>query len=363
MLIEVMNNKVVAFFFSNTIVGGAETNILKIAYELKQNNFKIHLLVLEDNGPLLYQVPKFYDSFEVIGRYEKNFIKSFFQFNNFLNKFSPAYISCFGLRVDLFVRLFKLLTFKKFKIIGNIRASENWRKKIHVAIDKYTSFMVTKWVSNSIAGMNVFINREKLSPNLISVIYNFIEYDIRNRVELRSEIDILRIGILANYKTTKGHFNLIEISKILSKYNINHIFICAGQDYTNGKFKNTIIENNLDNKFDLKGFIQDKSKFFNEIDVFLLPSYMEGLPTSVIEAMSFGIPVIASNIDGIPEVIINNYNGLLSHPNDINLFVLNLIKIKNIDLRIKFSDNGYFILDKLFNKQINMLKWITIFKS
>jgi glycosyltransferase involved in cell wall biosynthesis len=150
---------------------------------------------------------------------------------------------------------------------------------------------------------------------------------------------------------------------MLSKYNINHIFICAGQDYTNGKFKNTIIENNLDNKFDLKGFIQDKSKFFNEIDVFLLPSYMEGLPTSVIEAMSFGIPVIASNIDGIPEVIINNYNGLLSHPNDINLFVLNLIKIKNIDLRIKFSDNGYSILDKLFNKQINMLKWITIFKS
>jgi glycosyltransferase involved in cell wall biosynthesis len=173
----------------------------------------------------------------------------------------------------------------------------------------------------------------------------------------------LRIGILANYKTTKGHFNLIEISKMLSKYNINHIFICAGQDYTNGKFKNSIIENNLDNKFDLKGFIQDKSKFFNEIDVFLLPSYMEGLPTSVIEAMSFGIPVIASNIDGIPEVIINNYNGLLSHPNDINLFALNLIKIKNIDLRKMFSDNGYSILDKLFNKQINMLKWITIFKS
>ena len=358
-----MNNKVIVFFFSNTKVGGAETNILKIAYELKQNNFIIHLLVLEDNGPLLYKVPKFYDSFEVIGRYEKNIFKSIFKFINFLNINSPSHISCFGLRVDLFVRLVKLLSFKKFKIICNIRASENWRNKIHTAIDKYTSFLVTKWVSNSIAGMNVFIKREKLSPNLISVIYNFIEYDLRNRVVLRSEIDILRIGILANYKVSKGHFNLIEMSKMLSKYNINHIFICAGQDYTNGKFKNLIIENSLNDKFELRGFIHDKSKFFNEIDTFLLPSYMEGLPTSVIEAMAFGIPVIASNVDGIPEVIKNDYNGLLGDPNDLNLFVYNLIKIKEIDLRIKYSNNSFYILNQFFNKEKNISKWIEIFKS
>lgn len=363
MLNKTMENKVVVFFFSNTIVGGAETNILKIAYELKQNHFKIHLLVLEDNGPLLNNVPKFYDSFEVIGRYENTPFKSIFKFIKFLNKFSPLYISTFGLRVDIFVRLIKLFFFKKYKIIGNIRASENWRNKIHVAIDKYSSFMVTKWISNSTAGMNVFIKREKIPPNKISVIYNFIDYDMCNRIVLRTEIDILRIGILANYKKSKGHFNLIDISKRLTKLKIDHKFICAGQDYTNGKFKDTISENQLNDFFELQGFIQDKKEFFNNIDVLLLPSYMEGLPTSIIETMAYGIPVIASNIDGIPEVIKNDYNGLLADPNDLNLFVLNLIKIKNIDLRIKYSINGFYILNKYFNKKTNISKWIEVFKS
>jgi glycosyltransferase involved in cell wall biosynthesis len=358
-----VNNKVVVFFFSNTIVGGAETNILKIAYELKQNNFKIHLLVLENNGPLLNNVPKFYDSFEVIGRYEKSPLISIYKFLFFLKKNSPSYISTFGLRVDIFVRLIKLFFFKKYKIVGNIRASENWRNNIHVAIDKYTSFMVNKWVSNSRAGMNVFINREKISPDKISIIYNFIDYNLNDKIKLIPNIDILRIGILANYKKSKGHYNLIDISASLTRSQIKHKFICAGQDYTNGKLKKLIYENSLNEFFELQGFIEDKNKFFNEIDVLFLPSYMEGLPTSVIEAMAFGIPVIASNIDGIPEVIKNDYNGLLADPNDLNLFVNNLIKIKSIDLRIKYTNNGFFILNKYFNKERNVSQWIEIFKS
>ena len=359
-----MNKKnVIVFFFSNTFVGGAEVNILKIATELKINNYIIHLLVLEDNGPLLYNIPKFYDSFEVIGRYEKSPLSSFLKFIYFIKKRQPSYISCFGLRVDIFVRFVKLFTFANYSIIGNIRASENWRSKFHSVIDRYTSFLVSKWVSNSIAGMNIFINREKISKNKIDVIYNFIEYDIKNRISLKLEIDILKIGVLANYKKSKGHYNLIKISKILNYRNIKHKFICAGHDYTNGKFKASIIENNLSENFELKGFIENKSQFFNEIDISFLPSYIEGLPTSVLEAMAFGIPIIASNVDGLPEVISNEYNGLISEPDDINLFVNNLIKIKSFDLRTRFSDNSFNILNKLFNKQYNMLNWIEIFKS
>ena len=156
------SKNVVVFFFSNTFVGGAEVNILKIASELKNNNFIVHLLVLEDNGPLLKNIPKFYDSFEVIGRYEKTPIKSLMKFISFSKKHAPSYISCFGLRVDFFVRIIKLLTFGKYKIIGNIRASEKWRNKLHSALDRYTSFLVSRWISNSNAGMNVFIKREKI---------------------------------------------------------------------------------------------------------------------------------------------------------------------------------------------------------
>jgi glycosyltransferase involved in cell wall biosynthesis len=358
---QTVNKGVIVFFFSNTIVGGAEVNVLKIATELKNNNYTIHLLVFEDNGPLMKNVPKFYDSFEIIGRFEKSPFKSILKFIKFLNKTTPTYISCFGLRVDLFVRCIKLFTFRKYCIIGNIRGNENWRNKIHIILDRVTSFLVFKWVSNSVAGMKVFIKREKIPPNKIEVIYNFIDYDRNNRIILRSEIDIFKIGVLANYKKSKGHFNLIEISKIFNNLNFEHKFICAGYDYTNGLFNKHILKNKMEKNFELKGFIDDKNKFFNEIDIMLLPSYMEGLPTSIIEGMAYGIPVIASNVDGLPEVIIDDYNGLLAEPDDISLFVSNLIKLKNYNLRIKYTDNGYLILDKLFNKEINMLKWKKLF--
>ncbi len=354
----------ILFFFSNTLVGGAETNILKISKELHDRGFTIHFAVLEDNGPLLDNFEKsVYKSFSVIEKTKFNTFSQILLLNKIIIKNRIDYVSCFGLRVDLLVRIHKFIFFNsKHKIVSNIRASENWRKSVHALLDRITSSMVDQWVSNSIAGKKAFVLREKINPDKIRVIYNFIDID-ESFSKNNEPIDKLKIGVLANYKQSKGHFNLIEISKLLSKKHIDHEFICAGYDYTNGNFLSKITDAKVKENFNLIGYISDKRSFFEKIDVLFLPSFIEGLPTSILEAMSYNIPIVCSDVDGLPEAIVNNKNGYICSPSDLDSFAHYLDLIRNVEIRKEFVGNGIRVLNEMFNKEKNMTLWVDVFSN
>jgi glycosyltransferase involved in cell wall biosynthesis len=74
---------------------------------------------------------------------------------------------------------------------------------------------------------------------------------------------------------------------------------------------------NLEQNVTFHGFVSDVVENLKDMDVFIIPSlYGEGLPMVLLESMSVGLPVIASNIDGIPEVVTHMQNGLLFNSND-----------------------------------------------
>lgn len=77
----------------------------------------------------------------------------------------------------------------------------------------------------------------------------------------------------------------------------------------------------------------------NGADVYVLPSYKEGLPISILEAMSYSLPVISTRVGGIPEIIMNGKNGLLINPGDKEALYESIIKLKNSEeLRIRMGE-------------------------
>jgi glycosyltransferase involved in cell wall biosynthesis len=78
--------------------------------------------------------------------------------------------------------------------------------------------------------------------------------------------------------------------------------------------------NNLDELIEYRGWVSGKEKddLFQEADIFILPSYYEGLPMSILEAMAFGEPVISTNVGGIPRIVRPGKNGWLVEPADLN---------------------------------------------
>lgn len=91
-------------------------------------------------------------------------------------------------------------------------------------------------------------------------------------------------------------------------------------------------------------------------DIFVFPSYMEGLPNSVMEASSMSLPVVASRVGGIPEVIQDEVSGLLVDPKDSEA-LLKAMKILSEDL-LKASDMGIVgrkLVEKYFDFNKNKL--------
>ncbi|MHA1252163.1 MAG: glycosyltransferase, partial [Candidatus Helarchaeota archaeon] len=120
--------------------------------------------------------------------------------------------------------------------------------------------------------------------------------------------------------------------------------------------KKKIEKYKLNNKVILTGFRKDVYNFYHDSDVFILPSKGEGIPGVLLESMLYGIPIIASNIYGIRDLIKNNFNGFLCESNNINEFV-NKIKIllENEELGKIFKENSK---KKIFNEFL----WAKIIK-
>jgi glycosyltransferase involved in cell wall biosynthesis len=86
---------------------------------------------------------------------------------------------------------------------------------------------------------------------------------------------------------------------------------------------------------------QDVLKFFNIADIFALPSYLEGLPISLLEAMSLGLPSISTNVNSIPEAIIQGKTGILVEPGDYEALAGSLLELaENAELRKTLGNNG-----------------------
>lgn len=349
----------ILFFFSTTNIGGAETNILKLSKEFENRGHKIYWAFLDNPGPMLQLA----DSRFTYLHFRFNFLRlpfSILSYYRFIKRNNIECVLNFGIRVEIISRILSKRSGVK-RIISNIRSTDDWRNSFHTCIDRITSNSVDVWISNSLAGKQAFHKREKVPLNKIQVIYNFIE--LPNRTDIVSKnlkSGVFRIGILANVLEEKGYLDLIKISAELKRENLFHIIKYAGRDEMNGLFERLIESNNLKDNFDKLGYINNKDSFFDGIDVFLLPSYLEGFPTSVLEAISYGKPVVVSNVGGIPEIIKDKKNGFICEPGDIRGFVYSILQLRNYEVYESIVRNGFLSL-KEFEKELIIAQWETHF--
>ena len=97
----------------------------------------------------------------------------------------------------------------------------------------------------------------------------------------------------------------------------------------------------------------DLFKLMRLADVFALPSYVEGLPISIIEAMALGIPTISTNINAIPEAVKHLETGWLIEPGNSDLLVNAIQTLKdNVDLRNQLSQSGRRFALENFDEQV-----------
>ncbi|MDT1959488.1 glycosyltransferase, partial [Carnobacterium divergens] len=96
----------------------------------------------------------------------------------------------------------------------------------------------------------------------------------------------------------------------------------------------------------------------------LLPSYHEGLPMSILESMSYGIPNLTSNVGGIPQVVRDGENGMMVDPGNINeMFEKIVFFLENDKLRKSYSENAYQMIQEHFSIEAYFIKWNQLYKE
>lgn len=137
----------------------------------------------------------------------------------------------------------------------------------------------------------------------------------------------LQVSITAKLHGNKGHRWALEaIAGQVDHCGIDRIHI-FGDGPERENLEELCCKLQLTRLVTFYGFVQQPDRFYSEIDVALLPSLGEGIPLSLLETMRFGIPCIATDIGGIPEIIRNDENGLLIRPGDADALVSAFRKI------------------------------------
>lgn len=186
----------------------------------------------------------------------------------------------------------------------------------------------------------------KLVPeDKLLIIPNVVNLDMfHDRIKSRpneSEVKVLFIGGDASKR--KGIYDLIEaIPIVLKKYGSNVLFIFLGIG-NSGNLKTICRKKNINKFVKFLGYVDEQIKidFIISSDIFVLPSYAEGLPIAMLEAMAAGLPVISTPVGSIPDVIEDNINGFLIQPgNYLKLAEKIVILSTDKKLRIKMGNKN-----------------------
>jgi glycosyltransferase involved in cell wall biosynthesis len=140
-------------------------------------------------------------------------------------------------------------------------------------------------------------------------------------INKRNTGSLIKVLFLNHINSKKGIFDVVDFF-IKNKASFKNKFqlIIAGAGEETEKLEQLLKTENVNEIIEYKGWISGKAKdeLIQECDIFILTSYNEGLPMSILESMAWGKPVIATNVGGIPRIVRPGENGWLTEPADIN---------------------------------------------
>lgn len=138
-----------------------------------------------------------------------------------------------------------------------------------------------------------------------------IDYPEKQKIDKSPEvITFLFFGLITE---AKGIFDLIQVIAANKNKYRGKIKLLIGGNGKVEKLLSLIKENEIEDIVVFLGWVNGEKKVnaLNRADVYILPSYIEGSPVSILEAMSYGLPIISTKVGGIPELVKNKENGLL----------------------------------------------------
>ncbi|MCP2618502.1 glycosyltransferase family 4 protein [Candidatus Aminicenantes bacterium AC-335-A11] len=170
------------------------------------------------------------------------------------------------------------------------------------------------------------------------------------RKELGFSKDDYLVGIIAHLADHKGHKYLIEASQFINKVTNKIKIIIVGEGPLKMELRKKAKKLNTTNIVFFLGFRKDIPQILHSLDLFVLSSYLEGLGSSILDAMACKLPVVATSTGGIPEAVKNGVTGILVPPRNPKALAEAILKLyKDKDLAKKMGEEGFKLVHEKFS--------------
>jgi glycosyltransferase involved in cell wall biosynthesis len=235
--------------------------------------------------------------------------------------------------------LVSLLRKRRFRWIAFHHGYTSEELKVHVynQCDRW-SLRACDCVVTVCAAFASKLARRGSRQNRIFVVPNSVKLDFvyPNAMQLQEtrqrwlisgdELVILVIGRLS---PEKGHRYLIDaIAKIASSApQLKLKVLIAGEGSAEGKLKTQIAKRGLEKRIKLIGQYSDVRPLFSIADLFVLPSLSEGCPNALLESMAACVPIVATNVGGVPEIVNDGESAILVPPANIDLLGKSILEL------------------------------------
>lgn len=322
-------------------IGGTERFLLTVLKNL-QEKYDFTVGCLKERGQIADEIEKL--NISVI---KFNFLSLI----KYLKKNKPQIIHTHLYRANILGRLAGKLAGIS-TIISSQRSIDGWKRFYHIWLDKWTANFCNLIIANSQAAKNILITREKIPPEKIIVIYNGV---VQPLTVNRQPLTVFIVGYIGRLHKEKGVYLIPEIARIIYEKNDKIKFLIYGDGPEKQNLELRIKNLELENSVEFLDWQTNLENVYRSIDVLLLPSEEESFPQTALEAMSFGIPVIASNVGGVSEIIENKKNGISIKSKSPESFAGALLSISQDNYCYHcFSENSKtkasdFTIEKMIN--------------
>lgn len=341
-MIETRTNKVKLLYIHPALnFGGAEVQRLALLKKWNNPRYQIHILCIERIGAVGREIEKLGIPVYCLNRSSKPYnLKATFFLWLFLSKNRFDIVQTCLFSANFHGRIAAFLA--GVKIIFSEEHSEHYQ---------YTSikFLLNIWADRLLAHITNKIicccdtlrkdiaALEKIDPKKFITILSSVDLEglkpsvpgleLRRGLKL-SETDLI-IGNIGSMSPRKGHEDLLRAFYLVKKAipNSRLVFVGHEERLIKKRLEELAEALKVSDSVYFLGKKERSEDYYGLMDVLALSSLCEGIPLVILEAMQLGIPVVSTNVGGIPEMIVNNETGVLVPPRDVDSLSNNIIAL------------------------------------
>lgn len=290
--------------------GGAE-KVIENLFFYDYQDINMHLVALKDTKfSNLIKTKATNNNYMFIENNKKKILSSLFEVKKYIKENNINIIHAHGVISEIFAVLLSKMT--KCKVITTIHSradfdtTNKFKGNAYCFLQKALLRYNKKYIVVSDALGDFFINDIKVDKSKISIIINGIKaLDKREK----NSNDVFTISTIGRLTPVKAHKKLIDALIQLKKENIEFKCIIAGDGELEEELKELVNNNDIKNEVEFYGFVDDVRDVLDNSDCLIIHSDMEGLPITLLETMSYRVPIIAHKVGGISGVI-DEKNGI-----------------------------------------------------